>query len=122
MFKALVNGLVSDAFKIVGDLAEEVTLFKHAGQTYDPRTGPVDQYDEYPGLRCPMPKFSAEEKDNDVIILTDVKGLIARADLPPGIEIEKDDELRAGTKVWDVRRILSVPGDSLYILHLRQKR
>jgi hypothetical protein len=122
MFKSLVDGLVSDALKLVDDLANKVTLVKYTGQTYDPRTGPVDTYVEYPGLNCVMPKFTAEEKDDEVVILTDKKGLIARADLPAGVEIEQNDEIRDGTVLWDVKRILSVPGDSLYILHLRKKR
>lgn len=122
MFKALIDGLVSDAIKIVGDLAETVTLVKVTVGPYDPRTGPTTTTVTVPNLQCPMPKFSAEEKDSEVVILTDVKGLIARADLPAGIEIEKNDEIHQGTKQWDVKRILSVPGDSLYILHLRKKR
>ncbi len=69
-----------------------------------------------------MPGFSVEEKDNEIIVLTDKKGLIARLDLPAGVEINQNDELHQGAVKWDVKRVLSVPGDSLYKLHLRKKR
>lgn len=122
-FRALVEQQVSNAMKIVGDLADVVTLVKRSEGTYDPDTGTtVPATVEYPGIRCIMPGFSAEEKDDEILILTDKKGLIARLDLPAGVEIEEHDELHQGAVKWDVRRILSVPGDSLYKLHLRKVR
>lgn len=122
-FKDLVDTQVSNALKIVGDLANVVTLVKRSPGVYDPDIGestPVTV--SYPGITCAMPGFSAEEKDTDIIILTDKKGLIARLDLPDGVEIEKNDEIHQGSVKWDVRRVLSVPGDSLYKLHLRKVR
>jgi hypothetical protein len=129
-YKSLVAGLVSSAIAAVGDLAETVTLVKHGEGEYDPDTGTTTPDDTLvERIKAPMPKFSAPEKDDQINIITDCKVLIATNDLPPGVIIEENDEIRvtneAGTVVkseWDVKRIMSVPGDSLYILHVRKKR
>jgi hypothetical protein len=122
-YKALVDSMVSNALSTIGDLANVVTLVKRGAGVYDPDTGETTPSTvSYPDITCAMPGFSAEEKDTDIIILTDKKGLIARLDLPVGVEIEKNDEIHQGSVKWDVRRILSVPGDSLYKLHLRKVR
>jgi hypothetical protein len=122
-FKRLIETSVSNALKIVGDLALVVSIIKKGPPVYNPDTGTTTPTTtELPGIRCLMPGFSVEEKDSEVVILTDKKGLIARLDLPEGFEIEKNDEIHAGAEKWDVRRILSVPGDSLYKLHLRKIR
>ena len=72
-----------------------------------------------------MAKFTAEERDNEINVLTDQKILIAFADLErqgfpadaePG---ENDDIIIKGVK-WDVRRVMGVPGNSLYVLQIRK--
>lgn len=119
----LVMKSVSDAIRLTDDLAEVVTLVKHNGSVYDPAVGkPVESTSEYPGIRAVLPKFSSQEKDDEVVILTDRKCLIAAYDLPAGVVPSENDEIVTPTATWDIRRILGVPGDSLYILHVRKTR
>jgi hypothetical protein len=59
-----------------------------------------------------------DEKDSTVIVSTDLKCLIAAADLPVTPTI--NDKIVAKGKTWNVLRVMGVPGDSLHILHVRE--
>ena len=119
--KDLVANAVKGAIAATDDLADTVTFIKHGGNTYDPETGTnVEGTTSYPGIKAVMPRFSADEKDDQVIMLTDSKCLIAALDLP--VVPDTNDELISPKGKWDVIRLMGVPGDSLYILHVRKVR
>lgn len=119
--KGLILDLVSQAFTIVDDLAVVATFVQHTGSTYDAASGATTEATTlFPNIKMVMPKFSAEEKDDEVKIFTDSKCLIPAKDLPVVPNI--NDEITTATASWDVIRILGVPGDSLYILHVRKIR
>ncbi len=126
-----IAGLVSLAIGLTGDLSPVIVYRRHTGTTYDVKLGkPVDNFTDYgasPGsaLKGTLARFSESERDSEVNVLTDQKILIAFADLerlgfPAGAEPSHNDDIIINGVKWDVRRVLGVPGNSLYILHIRK--
>lgn len=117
-FADLAKGLVSQAMKTVGDLAPTITYRSVSSTTYDPASGNmVETYKDYP-VKAVLTSFSLDEKDNSVVVTTDQKCLIASADLP--VTPNKDDKVISKGKTWNVLRIMGVPGESLYKIHVRE--
>lgn len=126
-----IAGLVSLAIGLTGDLSPGVVYRRHTGTSYDIKLGrPVDTFTDYgaapgPSLKGTLARFSESERDSEVNVLTDQKILIAFADLerlgfPAGAEPSQNDDIIINGVKWDVRRVLGVPGNSLYILHIRK--
>lgn len=122
-FKSLLQTQVGKVFEILGQtdgLAPEQTYLKHGGQTYDTATRTyITSSTQYPNVPMVLARFKAEEVDDEVVITTDMKALIPAVMLPVtpsmGDKIQTNDG-----KVFNVERIMGVPGDSLYILHVRE--
>lgn len=120
-FNALVKDLVSEAFDIIDDLKEEITFQKHDGQTYNVDTGVVTEIlVSYTKIPAVMARFTERELDEGVNVLTDVKCLIPAKDLP--VIVDKDDEItRPDGTLWNVIKVMGVPGDSLWMLQIRKR-
>lgn len=117
-FAASIKALVSQAMQTAADLAPAVTYRAIRATTYNPATGNmVETYTDYT-VKAVLTSFRMDEKDRDIVIATDMKCLIAAADLPvtPGI----NDRIINGSKTYNVVAVKGVPGDSLHIIHVRE--
>lgn len=123
MFKSLLEGQVQNVFKILGQvdgLAPNQTFVGASdGQTYNTATRTYTTAEvDYPAVPMVLARFKAEEIDEEVVVTTDLKALIAALDLP--VVPQMGDKIRTqANEVYNVERIMGVPGDSLYILHVR---
>jgi len=104
--------------KIADDLAPLITYQYIPTTTYDPATGSLVETATNYSVKAVLTSFRMDEKDSTVVIATDMKCLIAAADLP--ITPTINDRIVAKGKTWNVMRVMGVPGDSLIILHVRE--
>lgn len=123
MFKSLLETQVQNAFKILGQtdgLAPNQTYVGDSGgQTYNTATRTYTSAEvDYPDVPMVLARFKSEEIDDEITITTDLKALIAALDLPVAPQMGDKIRTQAG-EVYNVERIMGVPGDSLYILHVR---
>lgn len=117
-FASLIKGLVSNAMTTVGDLAPVVTYRQVIGADYDPETGTMVENTKDYSVKGVLASFSLSEKDANVVVTTDQKLLVAAADLP--VRPAQNDRVIISGKFWNVMRLLGVPGESLYIIHIRE--
>lgn len=123
MFKSLLEGQVQNVMRILGQadgLAPNQTFVEASGgQTYNTATRTYTSAEtDYPDVPMVLARFKAEEIDDEVVVTTDLKALIAALDLPVVPEMGDKIRTQAG-EVYNVERIMGVPGESLYILHVR---
>lgn len=118
-FKSLIRNQVQNAFKILGDLAPEVTYYSVDVGTYDPATDERGNVETPYTVRAVLARFKFGEVYDDVSVTTDYKALISAADLPVS-PTENDYIVTADGKRYEVRKGLGVPGESLHIVHVRE--
>ncbi len=123
MFKSLLETQVQNAFKILGQVdglaPNQTYVGDSGGQTYNTATRTYTSAEvDYPDVPMVLARFKSEEIDDDIVITTDLKALIAALDLP--VAPQMGDKIRTqANEVYNVERIMGVPGESLYILHVR---
>lgn len=117
-FSQLIKTAVSGAMKSLGDLAPSVTYRRVTPGTYDPQTGVINQTVQEYVVSAVLTSFSLNELDASIVVVTDMKCLIAASDLP--IMPTEHDQIVAKGKTWEVIRLMGVPGDSLYKIHVRE--
>jgi hypothetical protein len=116
-FVALLNDLVSTAIEIVDDLAPEITFTRRGTPTYV--DGVVTNNDTNYTVNAVLARFRADEVDDKINTVTDMKCLIAAADLAVSPEVQ--DRLTDNTGVvWCVERVMSPPGKPLWKLQVRK--
>ena len=126
-YKSLIDKQVQNAIKLLGTdsdgLADIISYVQHTGETYDPVSGsPTPTVTTTTGVECVFTNFTVEEKDDEVNVLTDQKCLIPSLNIP-GIEPDENDEVTdSAGATWNVRRVMSPPGSSLFKLHVRKIR
>ena len=123
MFKSLMEIQVQNVFKILGQtdgLAPNQTYVGDSGgQSYNTATRTYTSAEvDYPDVPMVLARFKSEEIDDQITVTTDLKALIAALDLPVTPQMGDKIRTQAG-EVYNVERIMGVPGDSLYILHVR---
>ena len=123
MFKSLMEIQVQNVFKILGQtdgLAPNQTYVGDSGgQAYNTATRTYTSAEvDYPDVPMVLARFKSEEIDDQITVTTDLKALIAALDLPVTPQMGDKIRTQAG-EVYNVERIMGVPGDSLYILHVR---
>lgn len=124
MFKSLLENQVQNAMKILGQtdgLAPNQTFVQSdlAGSSYDTVTRSYSTSEvDYPDVPMVLARFTTDEMDDEIVAKTDMKALIAALDLPVVPKIQ--DKIRTADGAnYMVMRLMGVPGDSLYILHVR---
>lgn len=117
--KKLVSDMVTTAFEIVGDLQDTVVFKQRNPSTYDPVTDTMTEPFTTTTFLGVFARFRATEVDASVVTLTDAKLLFPADRLQTAPKVT--DTLTMKGKNWEVHRIMSVPGDSLYKLHIREK-
>ena len=101
-------------------LAPNCVYVQKGSRAYDTSTRTYSSVDtSYPDVPAVLAKFSIEEMDDEVISATDLKVIIAALDLP--VLPKTQDQVVTDTgETYNVERLMGVPGDSLYILHVRK--
>jgi len=123
-FAALISEQVQGAMQILGTeeggLAATNTYIEVSSDTtYNTATGMLERVDvRHEDVPMVLARFKIEEMDESVVPTTDRKALIAALDLP--IVPKEDDliELRNGM-IYEVKKLMGVPGNSLWMLHVR---
>lgn len=122
MFRSLLRREVGRAFDILGQtdgLAPNQTFLESGGQSYNTTARTyTTSTTPYPDVPMVLARFDAEEVDEEVVVATDLKALIPAIRLP--VEPSMGDKiLTADGETYNVERNMGVPGESLYILHVR---
>jgi len=122
-FKSLLQQQVQGVMDILGQddgLAPNCVYVQKGSRAYDTSTRTYSSVDtSYPDVPAVLAKFSIEEMDDEVISATDLKVIIAALDLP--VLPKTQDQVVTDTgETYNVERLMGVPGDSLYILHVRK--
>ena len=122
-FKSLLDKQVQGVMKTLGQtdgLAPAHTYVEVGANTYDvatrTNTGTETVYADVPMV---LSKFDVEEIDNNLVVTTDLKILIASLDL--SVTPKEDDHvlLTTGEK-YMIKSVKSVPGNSLWIIQARK--
>ena len=126
-FKSLLEGQVQGVMAILGQvdgLAPEITYVETGSRTYDTATRTYSSVDtNHPNVPAVLAKFKVDEMDDEVVSKTDFKCIIAALDLPVAPKSQDQIVVPAGLSTagtYNVERLMGVPGDSLYILHVRK--
>lgn len=125
-FKSLLEQQVQGAMAILGQvdgLAPEISYVEKGARAYNATTRTYTSVDTtHTGVPAVMSKFKVDEQDEKVVSSTDFKCIVAALDL--SVTPKSQDQIvvasgiAAGT--YNVERLMGVPGDSLYILHVRK--
>lgn len=88
---------------------------------YDPVSGlSTPSITTYPSVTAVLTTFSADEKTEDVVVITDRKALISFLDLPY-VLTPNDYFVDINTNErWEVKKILGFPGEPMHKLHVRK--
>lgn len=122
-FKSLLEGQVQNVFNILGQVdglaPNQIYVGDSGGQTYNTATRTYTSSEvDYPDVPMVLARFTSEEIDAEVVVTTDLKALIPALSLP--VAPQHGDKIRTqANETYNVERIMGVPGDSLYILHVR---
>lgn len=122
-FKSLLEQQVQGVMSILGQedgLAPFCTYVQKGARAYDTVTRTYSTADTpYADVPMVLAKFSVEEMDDEVVSATDLKAIIAALDLPV-VPVTQDQIITDAGVTYNVERLMGVPGDSLYILHVRK--
>lgn len=115
-----LNKLVQKAMKKVESLGEKVTYTSVVTGAYNPAT---DSHTTntiiLTNVTAIFEKLLQNEIDSEIRNLVDIKILIAALDIP-GIVPVVEDSITSGAKTFKVKKVDSVPGNSLWILYARR--
>lgn len=123
-FRGDISKLVASAFEIVGDLKEKISVtYVVSGGPYNPTTDAMNNSETtISGIGAVFTQFTMAEIDSSVVVTTDVKVLIPALSLS-GIVPKENDYLINDTSFerFDIMNVKRVPGDSLFIIHVRRR-
>jgi hypothetical protein len=116
---AKIKTLVQQAIRKVDDLAPTITYVQQVVGAYDPvtdtRAFTTTTYSNVPAVLVGLSEEDVEWWPADMI---GQKALIAYNDLP--IDPDDSDHVLIGSVRWTIYRIKKVPGNSLFIIYLRE--
>lgn len=116
---AKISSLVLKAFQKTGDLRTTVTFQRLTPGAYDPSTGAVAVTEvEYTVTNAVLTAISGMEFEWFPADRNTQKLLIAAEDLP--VTPTTTDNVVIGGTTWEITRVKSVPGVSLYILYIME--
>lgn len=119
--RKLTSSLVGSAFNIVGDLKDAVTVhYITALGAYDPVTDTeAESTSTTLTFQAVFTRFQMHEVDASVNVNTDMKVLVKGSDLTNGPPQPQDTLISNGIS-WQVQNFYGVPGNSLYVIHVRK--
>lgn len=121
--KTDIQGIVKNTMTLLSGfgLASQITYYQVTNAGYNPSTGSVTITNTtHSNKTAVLTTFSAEEKTEDVVVITDRKALIAYNDLkitPTGNDYFIDN--KTGER-WEVKKVLGFPGEPMHKLHVRK--
>ena len=118
-FKQLIKDQVSSAISILDDLADAVVYSSTVMGTYDIATGVTARTITTRNFNAVLARFSADEMDDSIVVATDMKMIVSASDFgvgEPGI----NDTLTSQSKTWNVENVKGVPGQSVWLVHIRK--
>lgn len=122
-FKKLIDREINkgfDNFFQRGNLTEEVT-FRFMGEAgeYNVETDSIDvSYVDVGGIHPIVGSPSEDDmRDNDVL-KTDATLTLPTAKLPQKPAADTDKVIRANGELWDIRKVMGVPGESIYCIYI----
>lgn len=126
MFESLLKTQVQNAMGLLGQtdgLAPAHTYVRvdTSGTTYDASTGTVTESStSYPDIPMVLARYKTEEIDDDKIVVTDQKAVIAALDLPVSTPQVQDKIVLSDGRVFMVMDYKGVPGESVWIIQIRE--
>lgn len=122
-FKSLLDNQVQGLMRILGQvdgLAPNQSYQEVTASTYNTATGTVTetstQHDDIPMV---LAGYASEEIDGDKIQTDDLKAIISGLDMP--ITPSREDRIvLTDGRVFMVEKVNGVPGDSVWILQIRE--
>ncbi len=113
---------VETAFNAAGDLVALGTYVSRTGATsYNPTTDVYTGNDVvYANVRMLRTALTDQEREASPVTVSDIKVLIPARDLPNKRPSERD-MLSVQNVSYNVLRVKTVPGDSLWIIFAREK-
>lgn len=122
-FKGTIQSLVTTAFDIVGDLKTPVDVTYIVGiGAYNPVSDTESKVTaSSSSIQVIFTNFDFNEVDSSVIVETDMKILVDASKLGGNVPKVTDVFLEVSKNIeWNVMRVKTVPGNSLYIVHVRK--
>lgn len=112
--------IAKKVFDSLDDLPDFVTYVRSVPGTYDPVTGEMSISDiPYPNVKCVLTRTSEEDIDWFPANLIGQRMIVAALNLPVDPPLEADYVIINGFR-WNIHRIRKVPGNSVYIIYIRE--
>lgn len=118
-FRQLIKDQVSSAITIVDDLADAVVYSSVTVGEYDISTGINAKTTVSRTFNAVLARFSVDEMDDSIVVATDMKMIVAANDFGTG-EPNINDTLTAQGSTWNVENSKGVPGQSVWLVHIRK--
>jgi hypothetical protein len=120
--RQLLLDLVPIAFDVIGTLKEKISVTYVLGVgAYDPVSDTTSTSENpIPDIDVVFTNFTVDEMDESIVVATDMKVLIPAKYLDSVKPRETDYIIDSSLTRWNIRKVKSPPGDSLYILHVRR--
>jgi hypothetical protein len=118
--KNTIIDLVSEAMVLLDDLPETATYSSVIMGTYNVTTGTMSKTLTSRTFSAVKANFSVSEMDESIIPSTDAKLIVAAKDFGVG-EPSINDTVTIGTRNWNVENYKGVPGDSVWLIHIRKQ-
>lgn len=119
--RQMLIDLVSDAFQIIGDLTDAVTVTYVTGVgAYNPTNDTQAEVTNSRAVQAVFSRFENNEIDDTVVVETDMKVLIPAKDVNMQEPDDEDYIVDPQGVKWNVQKSKGVPGKSLFIVHVRR--
>lgn len=115
----LIKNQVEAAIVTIDDLADAVVYSSTTVGDYNISTGTNEKTTVSRTFNAVLARFSADEMDDSIVVATDMKMIVAANDFGTG-EPNINDTLTAQGKTWNVENSKGVPGQSVWLVHIRK--
>lgn len=118
--RSTIKGAVASAFNALGDIPEQAT-YRRTASAYNPATGTVVATNtDYTLLKAIFVGYDASAIDKVMILATDIKCLVQKAEFSVTPVISTDKIIRTSDgKVFNIIRFEPDPSGNLYVFQLR---
>jgi hypothetical protein len=119
----IIKQQVTNAFTNIlapGGLTESITMkYFVADGVFDVEEDTAEpQFNDVPGVIALVAKPTFDDVKNHKVIMADIKLVIAGPLLPAEPQADTDKVIRANGEEWDVRKVVGVPGGSVWLVFI----
>jgi hypothetical protein len=119
----IIKQQVTNAFTNIlgpGGLTETITMrYFVADGVFDVEEDTaVPTFNDVPGVLAVAVKPTFDDMKNHKVVFADVKLVIAGPLLPAEPQADTDKVIRANGEEWDVRKVVGVPGGSVWLVFI----